>query len=1422
MLCKAQQQVDMELPLPHQEKHFATYIICAFVLKAMQFLHKLIMQLSVDVFFIDWEKPRTTATRTVTARGQQKQDLTPVSIWRTYFVANEWNKIQTIRRTRPTFQIMAVLFFIEVLGFSEYTFKEPQTLLKDSSQMDNKPSYSTILRYGLASTLWLCIGFLQVIFTVFYEICVTDKIRQFPDLCSISNISVLLLPQRCYGYYIHGRSVHGHADTNMEEMSQNLRREAESLCGQRGLLPNTDMQTFQVALSTRLRSQYDKIRESFARRYGPTRLMEAHSANQWEQNIRAYHTMNHFLGSIIDHAHPDMDYYVRDKLALERLMGMEFLEPIEKSIFYNDEAHSFSDVLFHGHESTLLLFDALFFCVADLACQNFVLAGLLTYIQQKIFRKIRIHFGKKNLAYKTQVDERFLIADKKVRLTSRRKVALVLQWPDASRKRKRHTMATGTLLFIMSSYKIIFTLFFVHLNPVLCQQYIIPFQSPSDCSVEEYFDISSLSCVSCGENQQRSATGLSCVCQNGFRTVTTDLTSIACEACPEEKPAVTQDGFECIRCPGSTTDEGRCQCPPRHILVERDVSGNLLDEATCEICNGNGSAFSVPNSNGDRCERCQASFIKSSCVCNPPSLLAGGLCIPPGSLSTNVNPSVNFAQLKFSMVSAWFLKNLYSSAAACLSFSNLTACQALGNMCVMNMHSFSGVSVDACGIFNTVFRSQAAFSSTQDISYWRHNLPWLYYGDEPGLASRVLQSDPVPVSFVFRGKDKNTDIKLLAAVYNVRGEFFRWETIGGANLQICPETPIKRTSAFSFGTAYQENCDLSIADLLRAHPEPLFYDVFLDLGGEESRELLPLPTLVLNQQYNGKFINQESMTNWYLSRRIFLVDALSGREKSAKDFPKVIRVANAVKIRFNLVPGTQQGQVFPPLMTVEYKDVLVADINTQTVSMSFSVEYEMDQNEARLKTDTALGVLAGLAVLLSVLKTVSWKRRIASPVVDLRTMLMFFLFYAGDLANVFLAVTVGTGLYWLILYKAQQNASVILPLSHQEEQFVTYICCAFALKAVQFLHKLIVQLSLDVFFIDWERPRIKTNRNVPANGQQKRDPSPVSIWRTYFVANEWNEIQTIRKIRPTFQIMAVLFFLEVLGFSSLALRDPWPTLQRPPQVYTPSCSLIMRYGLSATLWLCVGFLQVIFFTVFYEHFVEDKIRQFVDLCSISNISVLLLPQRCFGYYIHGRSVHGHADTNMEEMNNNLRREAESLCGQRGLLPNTDMQTFQVALSGRLRSHYDRIRDSFTRRHGPSRLMDPASFNQSDQNIRAYQTMNHFLGSVIDHAHPDMDYIVRDKLALERVMGMEFLEPNDKSIFYNDEGHSFADVLFYGNEGTLLIFDMLFFCVVDLASQNFVLAAVLTYLQQMIFERIRNSFGRRNLVNKTLVDDRFLI
>lgn len=37
--------------------------------------------------------------------------------------------------------------------------------------------------------------------------------------------------------------------------------------------------------------------------------------------------------------------------------------------------------------------------------------------------------------------------------------------------------------------------------------------------------------------------------------------------------------------------------------------------------------------------------------------------------------------------------------------------------------------------------------------------------------------------------------------------------------------------------------------------------------------------------------------------------------------------------RFQLVPNTQKGQVYPPLMIVSYSDILITDLAKQTVAV---------------------------------------------------------------------------------------------------------------------------------------------------------------------------------------------------------------------------------------------------------------------------------------------------------------------------------------------------------------------------------------------------------------------------------------------------------------------------------------------------------
>lgn len=119
--------------------------------------------------------------------------------------------------------------------------------------------------------------------------------------------------------------------------------------------------------------------------------------------------MNKFLTSFIEHSSTDFDYMVKDKLLLENILDMELQAPMETAFFYKDDTKSFTSALLYGVEWSLLLFDILLFAVVDMAASDYILAAVVTYFVEIIISTARDSLGKKNLARKTLVHERFLI-----------------------------------------------------------------------------------------------------------------------------------------------------------------------------------------------------------------------------------------------------------------------------------------------------------------------------------------------------------------------------------------------------------------------------------------------------------------------------------------------------------------------------------------------------------------------------------------------------------------------------------------------------------------------------------------------------------------------------------------------------------------------------------------------------------------------------------------------------------------------------------------------------------------------------------------------------------------------------------------------------------------------------------------------------
>lgn len=110
--------------------------------------------------------------------------------------------------------------------------------------------------------------------------------------------------------------------------------------------------------------------------------------------------------------------------------------------------------------------------------------------------------------------------------------------------------------------------------------------------------------------------------------------------------------------------------------------------------------------------------------------------------------------------------------------------------------------------------------------------------------------------------------------------------------------------------------------------------------------------------------------------------------------------------------------------------------------------------------------------------------------------------------------------------------------------------------------------------------------------------------------------------------------------------------------------------------MCAAFCQWGYRTFIYERLIEDKLGNFVDLCSVTNTSVFVLSNYSYGYYIHGRSVHGEADVGLRQLVLNLEKEKESLVGMRGLASGSDDQVFTMyvptTLTDAIHRAYDEI------------------------------------------------------------------------------------------------------------------------------------------------------
>ena len=77
-------------------------------------------------------------------------------------------------------------------------------------------------------------------------------------------------------------------------------------------------------------------------------------------------------------------------------------------------------------------------------------------------------------------------------------------------------------------------------------------------------------------------------------------------------------------------------------------------------------------------------------------------------------------------------------------------------------------------------------------------------------------------------------------------------------------------------------------------------------------------------------------------------------------------------------------------------------------------------------------------------------------------------------------------------------------------------------------------------------------------------------------------------------------------------------------------------------------------------------------------------------------------------------------------------------------------------------------------------------------------------------------------FYRDNDNSIEKIFYSGNEFRILLFDIITYSFFDVLIDSTLISIILCYIFDKCFEAFREWLGQRNISQKTLIDDKFLI
>lgn len=583
--------------------------------------------------------------------------------------------------------------------------------------------------------------------------------------------------------------------------------------------------------------------------------------------------------------------------------------------------------------------------------------------------------------------------------------------------------------------------------------------------------------------------------------------------------------------------------------------------------------------------------------------------------------------------------------------------------------------------------------------------------------------------------------------------------------------------------------------------------------------------------------NEDSPQLYNYVRRFSMLDVTS----TYKDYTNIndvyIRYVHEIKLEIILHPSEPE-RIYLPVVRIAYRErPLNMILNEDRVASSWLVtEYIMDISGFINTAKGFLITLNILALIIVIYRFYNWTK--TNPQLLYRGnyttyslgQLLYYLF--DTWVTIFFWFLVGISCYWFIFYKLESRAYVLLPkhkwMGYYRDFDILFGLLASA-KLIVMLLKMGAQTTYDVFFIDWEKPK-KDPKN-PKNTDN------INVWRSLFTANELNELQNTPLVTVEFTYFVYMFFMFGLGWYYWASETPILTTSGNDSPF----NRVLYFFVMTFVFLCTGAAEY-FIKMALSIWLPLPSHDFIDLCAVSNMSIIMFDEILHGYYIHGQSPGGMADTDSEELKRILENEERGGGRNRGLDPSdsSGLQTYEIYIPGDMRRKYDGLYsvpleleiEQLQRSGAPGAIGKVPGFNPTvpqgldiDVMEQRRRELSKALKVYIEQIVANSSRYIQDKTAFQRFLG---LPPADMSTlkgfsyFFRDTRMSFQQLFLPGMDFHFIEFRILVFFFWQAVIGNQYFAIVFTYLIEITLIWFRSVLASRNLSTKTMIDQRFLI